>query len=137
MNSEPNVLAFCCELQRRGVTLLADATPDLLDLVQTEIQDTDLCFHDSIQWALLGGWHSGPEEAVDAALTEWLGVVYTFLNGLLGPDSCFPWSQCGVSADQRLALYFDVDDLQLNRNSDAMAALVAAASQPIAPDEEE
>lgn len=133
MSEEPKVDAFCRALRERGLSLLDGVDDRLRGILDHHLRRSDLCYSESITADLESAWDDGPEPAVEAALESYLHVVREWLEGILGPDSLFPWSRAEVSDELRWELYYAIDLLQLRHAPDAVAALASAASEPDEP----
>jgi hypothetical protein len=67
---------------------------------------------------------------VAAALESYLHVVREWLEGLLGPESLFPWYLADLTAEDRGESCDAVGLIQLREVPDVVSALEHAASQP-------
>ena len=128
MVEEPDSAAFCRKLRELGAGLFDGVDPRLLPFLTLEIQETDLCHSESVTIGLESEWCFGPERAVNVAIDSWLDVVRDRLDGLFGPDSTFPWKQTDVGGEEQADIYLAIDAIQLRRDPDLIAKLIAVAS---------
>jgi restriction system protein len=104
---------FYTTLNRLAPKLLQNVHPEFIAYIEYEAVESDQFWSGGLHSAF-DLWEEGKHlEAAEFALNVWCHNVQNHLNGLLGPDSCFPFDTYGITPKKRKTLLRSVENIKI------------------------